>query len=287
MAMGGNIFTWYAGEWKRGNTAIMGAADHGAWQGTMVFDGARAFDGLMPDLDQHSARIVRSATTMGMAAPLDGSQIEALIREGVAAMNSDVPLYLRPMIWSRECLPSLIEPDPAATEIAICIEELPMNRPGNVALTVSPFKRPHPDTAPTTAKAACLYPNNARIITEARSRGFNNALSMDLDGHVAETGSTNVFMRRDGEYFTPKPNGTFLNGITRQRIIGLLRGAGEVVHEASLLPEDFAQAEEIFLTGNASKVTPVSRFESRDLPTKHGFGIRDMYMDFAATTGRG
>lgn len=286
MAMGGNILTWYAGEWRKGNTPIMGAADHGTWQGTLVFDGARAFDGLMPDLDLHCARIVRSAQTMGMKPVMQGPAIEALLREGVAAMNSDTALYLRPMMWSRDCMPSLIDADPDSTDMAICIEELPLRRPGDMSLTVSPFRRPHPDTALTTAKAACLYPNNARIVTEARSRGFTNALSMDLDGHVAETASTNVFMRRDGDYFTPKPNGTFLNGITRQRVIGLLRDAGETVHEASLTPADFAQAEEMFLTGNANKVTPVTRFEDRDLPTTHGVKIRDLYMDYAASTGR-
>jgi branched-chain amino acid aminotransferase len=286
MAMGGNILTWYAGEWRRGNTPIMGAADHGAWQGTLVFDGARAFDGMMPDLDLHCVRVVRSAITMGMNPVMEGPAIEALVREGVAKMNSETALYLRPMMWSRESSASLIDADPTTTDMAICLEELLLREPGPMALTVSPFRRPHPDTALTTAKAACLYPNNARIIAEARSRGFNNALSMDLDGFVAETASTNVFMRRDGEYFTPTPNGTFLNGITRQRIIGLLRDAGEVVHEASLTPADFTQAEEIFLTGNASKVTPVTKFEDRDLPTTHGLKIRGMYMDYASTTGR-
>lgn len=286
MAMGGDIFTWYGGEWKRGNTPILGAADHGAWQGTLVFDGARAFDGLMPDLDLHCARIVRSAQTMGMNPVMQGPEIEALIREGVAAMNSETALYLRPMMWSRESTPALIDPDPDSTAMAICLEELPLKHPGEMALTVSPFRRPHPDTALTTAKAACLYPNNARIIAEARSRGFNNALSMDLEGNVAETASTNVFMLRDGEFFTPVPNNTFLNGITRQRVISLLRQAGEVVHETRLTPADFVQAEEIFLTGNASKVMPVTRFEDRALPSAQGLRVRELYMDYATSTGQ-
>ena len=88
---------------------------------------------------------------------------------------------------------------------------------------------------------------------------------MDLDDNVAETGSTNVFMVRGGEVFTPIPNGTFLNGITRQRVMKLLRDDGVTVHEASLGVADFHEAEEIFLTGNASKVMPVTRFEDHEL----------------------
>jgi branched-chain amino acid aminotransferase len=117
----------------------------------------------------------------------------------------------------------------------------------------------------TEAKAACLYPNNGRIVREARTRGFHNALSLDLDGNVAETASTNVFMLRDGVVLTPVPNGTFLAGITRARTIQLLRDAGVTVEEASLTVEDFHQAEEIFITGNANKVMPVTRFEEREL----------------------
>jgi len=156
-----------------------------------------------------------------------------------------------------------------------------MSSPGPFALTVSPFKRPHQDTALTEAKAACLYPNNGRIVREARGRGFNNALSLDLDGHVAETASTNVFMVKDGVYYTPVPNGTFLNGITRQRVIKLLAEAGHEVIEKSLTVEDFAVADEIFTTGNANKVQAVSRFEDRDLPTEQGLMVRQLYWDYA------
>ena len=133
----------------------------------------------------------------------------------------------------------------------------------------------------TEAKAACLYPNNGRIVREAKSRGFNNALSLDLDGNVAETSSTNVFLVRDGEFFTPKPNGTFLNGITRQRVIRLLQQDGFTIREESLSVSDFANADEIFLTGNASKVMPVTKFEDGQLATKMGMKVREIYWDFA------
>jgi branched-chain amino acid aminotransferase len=102
-------------------------------------------------------------------------------------------------------------------------------------------------------------------VREARARGFHNALSLDQEGHVAETASTNVFLVRGGVVETPVANGTFLNGITRQRVIRLLRDDGYDVRETTLDVADFARADEIFMTGNANKVVPVTRFEEREI----------------------
>ncbi len=282
MSLGGKILTWFNGEWREGNTMIMGAADHATWLGSMVFDGARYFEGVMPDLDLHAQRIIRSAKSMGYAAPVDGDTIEGLIREGVAKFAPDAELYLRPMMWSLEGDETMLGADPTSGAYAICIEELPMQKAGDFALTVSPYRRPRQDMALTEAKAACLYPNNGRIAQEARSRGFNTALSMDIDDNVAETSSTNVFLVRDGEVFTPAPNGTFLNGITRQRTIALLKEDGLKVTETSLTVKDFTEANEIFLTGNAAKITPVTRFEDKQMPsTQIGMRARSLYWDYA------
>jgi len=282
MAIGEQVLTWFEGTWRDGNTPIMGAADHGTWQGTLVFDGARAFEGVMPDLELHSKRIINSARSMGMEPPVDADEVQGLIEEGVARLGADKTLYLRPMMWSREASAALIDPLPESTAFAICIESLPMAEPGNMPITVSPYRRPRQDTALTEAKAACLYPNNARIILEARARGFRNALSLDLDDNVAETASTNVFMVRDGEVLTPVPNGTFLAGITRARVIGLLRDEVYKVTETSLRVEDFHTSSEMFLTGNAGKVMPVTRFEERDLNAGPVYNrARELYWDFA------
>jgi len=282
MALGGSILTWFEGRWHSGNVPILGAADHGAWLGTMVFDGARAFEGVMPDLDLHCARLNRSAEAMGLDAPLEPMAIEALVRDGVRRIGAERPLYLRPMLWSREGSPAVIDAVPASSAFAICIEEVPMPGPGAFALTVSPFRRPSPDAAVCEAKASCHYPNNARIVRDARARGFQNALSLDQEGNVAETASTNAFLVRDGVVMTPVANGTFLAGITRARVIELLRADGVEVVEAPLAVADFAAADEIFLTGNASKVTPVTRFEERELgPAPVAARARALYWDYA------
>ena len=282
MAVGTEIATWVDGQWHRGNAPMIKAADHAAWLGSAVFDGARQFEGVRPDLDLHSARITRSARAMGMVSPVDAETVQGLIEEGCKMFAPDAALYLRPMMWARESTPGIIDLDPDSTGFAICIESLPMPAVEGFSLTVSPYSRPRPDMAMTEAKAASLYANNGRIMAEARARGFSNALSRDPDGNVAETASTNVFMVRDGEVLTPVPNGTFLNGITRQRVMKLLRADGIEVHETVLTVEDFARADEIFCTGNIAKVMPVARFEDRALPPgKITARVRELYWDFA------
>ena len=157
-----------------------------------------------------------------------------------------------------------------------------MRPPKGFSVTLSPFRRPTFETMPVDAKAGCLYPNNARCLFEAQSRGFDNAVVCDMVGNVAELATSNVFMVKDGSVFTPIPNGTFLAGITRFRVIQLLRGAGIKVVEKALSYRDFQTADEIFSTGNYSKVVPVTRIDDRPLP----FGpvytkARELYWAFA------
>ncbi len=282
MTIGTDIRTWFEGEWHDGNPPILGAADHATWLGSLIFDGARAFGGVAPDLDRHCARTVASARAMGMEPPMDADGVLAIAKEGIALYPEDAELYIRPMMWARDSAANLISPAAESCAFALCIEAMPLPPMGAIALTVSPFRRPRPDTALTEAKAACLYPNNGRMLTEARSRGFDNALSLDDWDHVAETATSNVFLVRDGVVRTPRPNGTFLNGITRQRVMVLLAEDGMTVEEASLTTADFANADEIFLTGNAAKVTAVKRFEDREMqPGPVAKRARELYWHWA------
>jgi branched-chain amino acid aminotransferase len=150
------------------------------------------------------------------------------------------------------------------------------------AITLSPFRRPTMESAPVDCKAACLYPNNSRALIEAQTRGFNNCLMLDMLGNVAEFGNANVFMARDGVVYTPAPNGTFLNGITRQRVMDLLRADGVTVVETILTYADFLRADEIFSSGNFAKVAPVIRIDDRSLQPGPFYGrARKLYWDFA------
>ena len=282
MAFGKTIWTWFEGGWHQGNFPILGAADHGAWQGTMVFDGARAFEGVTPDLDLHCARTNASARTMGLNPVMSDGEILEIAKEGVAKYPSGTGLYIRPMMWSRQSGPSLVMADPDSTAFALCIEDIEMPAPNGFSVTVTEYTRPMYTMAPTDAKAACLYPNNARMLRAARARGFDNAISLDPLGNVAETATSNIWMVKDGVVLTPVPNGTFLNGITRQRVLKLLRAAGIETHETTITLDQLRGADEIFSTGNALKVMPVTRFDDRELE----FGpvsrrARELYWEYA------
>ena len=287
MGMGERSLTWYDGKWYEGDHPVISPTDHAAWLSSQVFDGARWFDGVMPDLDLHCQRIINSAETFGMNSPVTAAKLVELAVEGVERFASDgVALYIRPMMWAKEGSEGLIDPDPDSTMVALCIEDCPLTPPADYSLTVSPFLRPQKEMALTEAKAGCLYPNNGRIAKWARDRGFSNALSLDSDGYVAETSSTNIFAVHGDVVSTPAPTGCFLAGITRQRVIKLLREVGIEVVETSMTVEDFEKADEIFTTGNYAKVLPVTKFQDRELGTgKVSTRARELYFEYAHAHG--
>jgi branched-chain amino acid aminotransferase len=275
-------WTFFEGEWHEGNVPIMGPRTHGLWLGSTVFDGARAFEGVAPDLDRHCARVNQSAVNFGLKPIVDLDAWLGLAREGIARFGAKAELYIRPMYWPQHGAGGGVLFDPETTNWCLSIYEAPMPQPTGNAITLSPFRRPSMECAPVDAKAACLYPNNSRALREASARGFNNCLMLDLLGNVAEFGNANVFMAKDGIVFTPVPNGTFLNGITRQRVIELLCGDGVTVIETTLRYNDFVNADEIFSTGNFAKVAPVIRIDDRHLkPGPLYTRARKLYWDFA------
>lgn len=281
------IWTYWRGDWHEGNARVMGADSHAIWLGSAVFDGARLFDGVTPDLDRHSARVNASARALDLEPTHTAEEIRGLTLDGLRKFDPGTDVYIRPMYWGEECDVGVLPPKPDSCDFALCLVEMPMAEMTGFSATISPYRRPTMDVMPVNAKAACLYANNARMVREAQSRGFQNALVCDANGNVAELATSNVFMVRGGEVFTPAANGVFLNGITRQRIIGLLRGAGVPVHEATLTIDDFREAEEIFSTGNLSKVVPVTRFEDREMPIGTvARKARALYWDWAHEEGR-
>lgn len=279
-------WTYVDGEWVSGNPPLIGPVSHAMWLGSTVFDGARWFDGIAPDLDAHCRRVNRSAVSMGMKATVSAEEIERLAWEGIKKFDGKTAIYIKPMYWAEHGMPgSVVAADPDSTRFALCLFEAPMHTAQPHSLTLSPYRRPTPECAMTDAKTGSLYPNSGRMILEARARGFDNALVRDMNGNIVETASSNVFLVKDGVVFTPAANRTFLAGITRARVIGLLRDAGHEVREVTLSIEDFMDADEIFTSGNYSKVAPVNRLDSREL--QEGPVARkalELYMDWARST---
>lgn len=275
-------WTFYSGDWHEGDIPIMGVRSHAVWLCSSVFDGARAFEGVAPDLDLHCARVNASATTMHLKPAVSAETWLELTRDGIKRFDKDAAIYIRPMYWAERGGPLLVAPDPESTQWCLALYEAPMRKPDGFSVTLSPYRKPSLECMPTDAKAGCLYPNNARALLEAHSRGFGNCVVLDLLGNVAELATANIFIGKDGVVFTPAPNGTFLNGITRQRVIKLLREAGVNVIETTLSYSDVQNADEIFSSGNYSKVIPVNRIDERSLqPGPLYSKARALYWEYA------
>ena len=272
-------YTFADGTWRDMNEPLWSSSCHGVWLSSFVFDGARAFEGTAPDLDRHCERTVRSAEALGLGVPKNTGEILEIAREGIAKFPADAELYVRPMIWTDG---GFVAPDPTTVRFALTVFELPMPGDKGFSAGLSTRRRPMPDAAPTDAKAAGLYPNAGRALQEVRARGFDNAVMLDPMGNIAEFATANLFMVKDGVVATPAFNGCFLNGITRQRVIDLLRSKGTEVVEGRITPADLETADEIFNTGNYGKVMPVTRYEGRELqPGPVYRRARELYWEYA------
>ena len=214
---------------------------------------------------------------------VEANDMVEIIWEGLKQYEADAAVYIRPMYWAIDGDLTAIVPNQESVGFAICLEQIPLAPESKtVSLTKTKFRRPVLEDAVVNPKAGCLYPNNARMLVEARSKGFSNALVTDAMGNVAETATANIFMVKDGEVFTPIPNGTFLSGITRARHISNMNAAGIKVHEIVLTYAEFESADEIFMSGNMNKVTAVTAFEDFQFQigsvTKK---VRNLYWDWA------
>ncbi len=281
----GKALAFVDGAWREGNPRILGPQDHAVWLSSVVFDGARAFGGVAPDLDLHCARTVTSARMIGLEPAMTGAEITRLAWDGIGRFPSGSELYICPMFYAEH---GFVVPDPASTRFVMTVYEAPLPEPTGFTACLSSFRRPAKDMAPTEAKASCLYPNVARIGREAAQKGCDTAVVRDPNGNVAEFAYTNLFFAKDGVVHTPAPNGTFLNGITRQRVVALLREAGVEVVERAIDFAELLDADEVFSSGNYAKVQPCVRLEDRAFrPGPVYARTRELYFAFAKSGAGG
>lgn len=267
------------GDWIEGNPPIMGPLTHGAWMASVAFDGARAFEGVAPDLDKHCARLIRSAHAMQLRPMITAGEMLEMAQDGIARFPAGAALYIRPMFWAEA---GFVIPDPESTRFCLTLYESPLPAATGFSVTLSSYRRPQPSMAPTDAKASCLYPNCARALKEANDKGFDNAVVLDGLDNVAELATANIWIAKDDAAHTPVHNGTFLNGITKQRVGKLLRQAGVLVFERTITYRELLDADEIFTTGNYGKVMPITRIETHELqPGPIYRRARELYWSWA------
>lgn len=277
-----NAVFFYDGQWLDENPRLTGPMDHAFWMSTVVFDGARAMKGRVPDIDSHCQRLTISAYAMMLKPTMPAEGVADLCRVAVRRLPKEGDYYIRPMYFARE---GFVIPEADSTDFVLAVYESPMPSEHGFSAHVSPYRRPARNMAPTDSKASCLYPNTQRAMVEATRRGVDNAVILDANSNVAEFATANLWIARDGVAMTPAWNGTFLKGVTRQRVTQLLQGAGVEVVEAALTVKDLMEADEIFSTGNYGKVLPLTRFEDRELQVGPVYRrVREMYFDFAAET---
>lgn len=246
--------------WREANIHIL---THGLHYASAVFEGERCYSGNIFKDKEHSDRLIRSAELIDMKMTMTSEEISKAKREILEA-NKLTDAYIRPVAW-RGSEQMGISAQATLTHVAIACWEWPSYfspemREKGISLQTGKWRAPMPDTAPTASKASCLYATHTMSKHAAEANGFTDALMLDYRGYVAEATGANLFMVKDGQIKTPIPD-CFLNGLTRQTVIGLAKQLGLPLEETHIKPEELAQADEVFLTGTAAEVTAVGKID--------------------------
>lgn len=250
---------WYNGKLVPWRDAQVHVLNHGLHYASCVFEGERVYNGKVFKLREHSERLIESGRILGFDVPFTVEELDAATMEAVKA-NNITDGYVRPVAW-RGSEMMAVSAQSTTINVAIACWPWPSYfspeaRLAGIRLKVSPWKRPAPDTAPTQSKAAGLYMICTLSKHDAEAEGFDDALMLDYRGQIAEATGANIFLVMDGKLHTPTPD-CFLDGITRRTVIDLAKRRGYEVIERAIMPEELANAQEVFLTGTAAEVTPV------------------------------
>ncbi|MHB1303508.1 MAG: branched-chain amino acid aminotransferase [Acidiphilium sp.] len=249
---------WWDGEMRPWRDAKLHVLSHGLHYASAVFEGERAYGGNIFRLRDHTNRLIQSGKLLGFDIPWTAEQIDAACNAVVAA-NGLSDAYVRPLAWRGS---EMLAVSAQQTKIHLAIAAWPWpnlfgaDRMKGITLGMATWRRPDPRTAPTASKAAGLYMIGTLSKHEAEAAGYNDALMLTSDGHVAEATGANIFFTIDGALHTPTPD-CFLDGITRRTVMALARARQIPVHERHIEPEEMAKASEVFLAGTAAEVTPV------------------------------
>jgi branched-chain amino acid aminotransferase len=280
-------FIWLDGAlvpWREANLHVL---SHGLHYASAVFEGERAYGGAIFKLSEHSQRLVDSARMLGFDLPCSVDDIDRACEEVIRA-NGIVDGYVRPIAWRGS---EMMGVSAQNTRIHLAIAAWDWGsyfseeaRLQGIRMLTSPWRRPSPQCAPVHAKATGLYMICTLSKHQAESEGCHDALMLDWRGRVAEATGANIFLvMPDGRLHTPTPD-CFLDGITRRTVIALARARGIEVVERAIMPGELAQAREIFLTGTAAEVTPVSQID--ELRFTPGEITRTLILDYKQATGQ-
>ena len=246
--------------WRESRLHVL---SHGLHYASCVFEGERVYGGKIFKLGEHTERLFHSAEILGFEIPYTIDAINAACEQTVETQGIKDG-YVRPVAW-RGSEMMAVSAQKTTIHVAVAAWEWPSyfnpeDRLKGIRLTLASWRRPAPDTAPTDAKAAGLYMICTLSKHDAEAKGYHDALMLDYRGLIAESTGANIFLVQDGKLHTPVPD-CFLDGITRRTVIALARDRGIDVVERQIKPEELAHTDEVFLTGTAAEVTPVSEID--------------------------
>ena len=263
-------------EWRSAQVHILTHALHYA---SSVFEGERCYNGKIFKGVEHSQRLRKSAELLDMEIPYSVEEIEAA-KYAMLKANGWTDAYVRAVAW-RGAGPDMgVSAARNPVRMAVAGWEWGAYygdaKTKGAKIDISKWKRPSPETIPVAAKAAGLYMICTMSKHAAEAKGCSDALFMDFRGYVAECTGANIFFVKDGEVHTPLAD-CFLNGITRQTVIAMLREKGVTVHERHIMPEELESFQQCWLTGTAAEVTPVGQIGS------YTFEVGALTLDTAAS----
>jgi len=254
-------FIWLDGKlvpWRDANVHVM---THGLHYASSVFEGERAYNGKIFLSRKHSERFLFSGNEIDMPIPYTVDEIEEA-KYAVLKANGQTDAYVRPVAWRGSGEDMGVSSARNPVRVAIATWEWGAyygdSKFKGAKLDISKWRRPSPETIPVHAKAAGLYMICTTSKHAAEAKGCSDALFFDYRGYVAEATGANIFFVKDGEVHTPLAD-AFLNGLTRQTVIGMLTDKQIKVHERHIMPEELESFEQCWLTGTAAEVTPVGQ----------------------------
>ena len=249
-------------DWKKAKIHVL---THGLHYGSCVFEGSRVYDGKIFKLNEHTERLYNSAKLLGFKIPYSKKKINSVSKLLIKKQKIKNG-YLRPFAW-RGSEMMAISAQKTTIHIALAAWEMstyfnPQKQLKGIKLQTAYWRRPAPNTAPTQAKASGLYMICTLSKHYAEMKHYDDSLMLDYKGRVAESTGSNIFIVKKGILYTPIAD-CFLNGITRKTIVSLAKKNNIKVYEKHIFPKELLKAEEVFLTGTAVEITPVSQIDNK------------------------
>jgi branched-chain amino acid aminotransferase len=275
-------FIWFNGKLVKWEDAKIHVLSHALHYGSGVFEGIRAYKTKKGPavfrLKEHVKRLFSSAESLFMVLKYSQEDIIKAIKETVKS-NGLEEGYIRPIIFYGYGKMGL-NPNGADIDVAIAVWPWGSYIGESAKVKISNIMRIDPKSLKADKKVCGHYVNSILASLEAKKQGYDEAILLDSKGNVAEGPGENVFIIKDKKIFTPTLNHQILPGITRDSIIKIAKDLGYEVIEKDIKVSELKEADEIFFTGTAAEVTPISKLDNKEI----GIGpitlkLKEKYMD--------